>query len=305
MQVYRGMDIGTGKATKRESGSLPAPICSNLVDPASRSTPRLGPRGPAQSSMTFHGRGRYFPSSWAAQGLYFRALRVGFSMRRRPDPHDTGTPIRPRAPPSASQPFATSDCGGSILRPRRRFFPRRSGSHQAAPLRCTSRPEIPISELRRRAVGQPLPGRLFVVVHRLLPRHSCACLIHSRVERMMAAASLRRGRGSAPGGFGHTRALAGLGYKQLGQQSRRPSDSARSRGSDQDRHLRLRPAPAHLVPARNQLICGPRRLPILDSPRARLLSPALTPFVAPLCALSSHLCVLSRGGFDEPTFLFT
>jgi tRNA dimethylallyltransferase len=75
---------------------------------------------------------------------------------------------------------------------------------------------IPISELRRRAAVSPLPWNLFVVIldyplARLRP------LIHRRVERMMAAGFLSEVEAMRKAGFGHTRALAGLGYKQLGQ----------------------------------------------------------------------------------------
>jgi tRNA dimethylallyltransferase len=108
---------------------------------------------------------------------------------------------------------------------------------------------IPITELRRRAATPLLPWRLFVVILDY-PLDKLRPLIHSRVERMMAAGFLAEVEALRKAGFGQTRALASLGYKQLGQHLEGVADFAGRRGADQEHHRGLCPTATHLVQAR-------------------------------------------------------
>jgi tRNA dimethylallyltransferase len=191
MQVYRGMDIGTGKATKSEQARCPHHLL-DLVDPGEPFHAAAWAARARTVIDDIHGRGRT-PIIVGGTGLYFRALRVGLFDAPAPDPTIRG--IDPEA--------AAKILPGDLVRTSRA-------------LEVYEQTGIPISELRRRAVGQPLPGRLFVVVLDY-SLDKLRLLIHSRVERMMAAGFLAEVEALRLAGFGHTRALAGLGYKQLGQ----------------------------------------------------------------------------------------
>ena len=211
MQVYRGMDIGTGKATKRDQARCPHHLL-DLVDPGEPFHAAAWAARARTVIDDIHGRGRT-PIIVGGTGLYFRALRVGLFDAPAPDPT-----IRARHQAEAAA------LGVPALHQRLRGIdPEAAAKILPGDLVRTSRAlevyeqtGIPISELRRRAVGQPLPGRLFVVVLDY-SLDKLRLLIHSRVERMMAAGFLAEVEALRLAGFGHTRALAGLGYKQLGQ----------------------------------------------------------------------------------------
>jgi len=211
MQVYRGMDIGTGKATKSEQARCPHHLL-DLVDPGEPFHAAAW-AGRARAVIDdIHGRGRT-PIIVGGTGLYFRALRVGLFDAPPPDAairarHQAeaaalGVPALHRRLQEIDPEAAAKILPGDLVRTSRA-------------LEVYEQTGIPISELRRRQVGQPLPGRLFVVVLDY-PLAELRLLIHRRVERMMAAGFLAEVESLRLAGFGHTRALAALGYKQLGQ----------------------------------------------------------------------------------------
>ena len=211
MQVYRGMDIGTGKATKNEQTRCPHHLL-DLVDPGEPFHAAAWAARARTVIDDIHGRGRT-PIIVGGTGLYFRALRVGLFDAPAPDPT-----IRAR-----HQAEAAAQGVPALHQRLRGIDPDAAARILPGDLVRTSRAlevyeqtGIPISELRRRAVGQPLPGRLFVVVLDY-PLDKLRLLIQSRVERMMAAGFLAEVEALRLAGFGHTRALAALGYKQLGQ----------------------------------------------------------------------------------------
>ena len=211
MQVYRGMDIGTGKASKSEQVRCPHHLL-DLVDPGE---PFHAAAWAARARIVvdeIHRRGRT-PIIVGGAGLYFRALRGGLFDAPAPDPtirarHQTeaaalGVPALHQRLQEIDPDAAAKILPGDLVRTSRA-------------LEVYEQTGIPISELRRRAVGQPLPGRLFVVVLDY-PLDQLRLLIQSRVERMMAAGFLAEVEALRLAGFGHTRALAALGYKQFGQ----------------------------------------------------------------------------------------
>jgi tRNA dimethylallyltransferase len=211
MQVYRGMDIGTAKATKNEQTRCPHHLL-DLVDPGEPFHAAAWAARARTVIDDIHGRGRT-PIIVGGTGLYFRALRVGLFDAPAPDPT-----IRAR-----HQAEAAAQGVPALHQRLRGIDPDAAARILPGDLVRTSRAlevyeqtGIPISELRRRAVGQPLPGRLFVVVLDY-PLDKLRLLIQSRVERMMAAGFLAEVEALRLAGFGHTRALAALGYKQLGQ----------------------------------------------------------------------------------------
>jgi tRNA dimethylallyltransferase len=211
MQVYRGMDIGTGKASKSEQARCPHHLL-DLVDPGEPFHAAAWAERARIVVDEIHRRGRT-PIIVGGTGLYFRALRGGLFDAPAPDPtirarHQTeaaalGVPALHQRLQEIDPDAAAKILPGDLVRTSRA-------------LEVYEQTGIPISELRRRAVGQPLPGRLFVVVLDY-PLDQLRLLIQSRVERMMAAGFLSEVEALRLAGFGHSRALAGLGYKQLGQ----------------------------------------------------------------------------------------
>jgi tRNA dimethylallyltransferase len=211
MQVYRGMDIGTGKATKSEQACCPHHLL-DLVDPGE---PFHAAAWAARARTVIddvHRRGRT-AIIVGGTGLYFRALRVGLFDAPAPD-----ATIRAR-----HQAEAAAQGVPALHRRLQEIDPEAAAKILPGDLVRTSRAlevyeqtGIPISELRRRAVGQPPDWRFFVVVLDY-PLDKLRLLIHSRVERMMAAGFLAEVEALRKAGFGHTRAMAALGYKQLGQ----------------------------------------------------------------------------------------
>ena len=211
MQGYRGMDIGTGKASKGEQARCPHHLL-DLVDPGEPFHAAAWAARARTVIDDIHGRGRT-PIIVGGTGLYFRALRVGLFDAPAPDPT-----IRARHQAEAAAlgvPALHQRLQGIDPEAAARILPGDLVRTSRA-LEVYEQTGIPISELRRRAVGQPLPGRLLVVVLDY-PLDKLRLLIQSRVERMMAAGFLAEVEALRLAGFGHTRALAGLGYKQLGQ----------------------------------------------------------------------------------------
>lgn len=211
VQVYRGMDIGTGKATHQEQARCPHHLL-DLVDPDQPfHAAAWAARARAVVDVILR-RGRT-PIIVGGTGLYFRALRGGLFDAPAPDPairvlHQAeaavlGVPALHRRLQHIDPDAAAKIRPGDLVRTTRA-------------LEVYQQTGIPISELRRRAAGSPLPWNLFVVILDY-PLAKLRPLIHSRVERMMAAGFLAEVAALRKAGFGHTRALAALGYKQLGQ----------------------------------------------------------------------------------------
>jgi tRNA dimethylallyltransferase len=211
MQVYRGMDIGTGKATQAEQSLCPHHLL-DLVDPGEPFHAAAWAARARTVVDEIHRRGRT-PIIVGGTGLYFRALRVGLFDAPAPD-----ATIRAR-----HQAEAAAQGVPSLHQRLQEIDPEAAAKIFPGDLVRTSRAlevyeqtGIPISELRRRAVGQAPDWRFFVVVLDY-PLDKLRLLIHSRVERMMADGFLAEVEALRLAGFGRTRALAALGYRQLGQ----------------------------------------------------------------------------------------
>jgi tRNA dimethylallyltransferase len=211
MQVYRGMDIGTGKATRQEQTRCPHHLL-DLVDPGEPFHAAAWATRARLSIDDIHTRG-CLPIIVGGTGLYFRALRAGLFDAPPPDPA-----IRAR-----HQAEAAALGVPALHRQLQEIDPEAAAHIRPGDLVRTSRAleiyeqtGVPISELRRRAAPQQLPWRLFVVILDY-PLDKLRPLIHGRVERMMTAGFLSEVEALRRRGFGQSRALASLGYKQLGQ----------------------------------------------------------------------------------------
>ena len=211
VQVYRGMDIGTGKPTREEQTRCPHHLL-DLVDPGEPFHAAAWAERARVVIDDVQRRGRT-PTIVGGTGLYFRALRGGLFDAPPPDPsirarHQAeaamlGVPALHRRLQEIDPDAAAKILPGDLVRTSRA-------------LEVYEQTGIPISELRRRAARPPLPWRLFVVILDY-PLDKLRLRIQARVERMMGAGFLAEVEILRRAGFGRTRALEALGYRQLGQ----------------------------------------------------------------------------------------
>jgi tRNA dimethylallyltransferase len=210
MQVYRGLDIGTAKPTAAERSAVPHHLL-DLVDPGqpfhAARWAELARRAIAEVSA----RGR-LPVIVGGTGLYFRALVRGLFEAPPSDPelrarHEQearalGVPaLHARlaaVDPEAAARILTND----LVRISRA-------------LEIHEQTGVPMTVLHRLAPA-PAPLSLYTV---LLdpPLPALRPAIAARVGAMMAAGFLDEVRALRAAGHGAARALAGLGYRQLGE----------------------------------------------------------------------------------------
>jgi tRNA dimethylallyltransferase len=211
MQVYRGMDIGTAKPTPAEQAVVPHHLL-DLVAPDAQFHAAAWAAAAREAIALVVARGR-LPIIVGGTGLYYRALIKGLFEAPKPDPE-----IRAR-----HQLEAEAQGIAALQERLRAVDPEAAAKILPGDLVRTSRAlevyeqtGVTISELRRRgAVAPPVlcafSMLLDVAMDRLRPA------ISERVEGMMAAGFLAEVRRLRAAGFGGARALAALGYRQLGE----------------------------------------------------------------------------------------
>jgi tRNA dimethylallyltransferase len=210
MQVYRGLDIGTGKPTPAEQAIVPHHLF-DVVDPGEPFHAAAWAERAHAVIADITGRGR-LPIIVGGTGLYFRALTQGLfeappsdpAIRSRHEAEATalGVPAMharlAAIDPAAAAGILTND----LLRISRA-------------LEVFEQTGAPISELRK-AAPRPPPLDLYTIV--LDPGlDDLRPLIAARVDAMMELGFLEEVRRLRAGGFAGTRPLDGLGYRQLGQ----------------------------------------------------------------------------------------
>jgi tRNA dimethylallyltransferase len=211
MQVYRGMDIGTAKATADERAAIPHHLL-DVVSPAEQFHAAAWADA-AHTAIVDIAKRERLPIVVGGTGLYFRALVCGLFDAPKPDLEirarhqaeaaTTGTAaLHERL--SAIDPEAAAKINtGDLVRISRA-------------LEVFEQTGTPISELRRKKAPPPPPLRMFSIVldfdlDRLRPR------IAERVDHMMATGFLDEVRGLREAGFKNARSMLALGYKQLGE----------------------------------------------------------------------------------------
>jgi tRNA dimethylallyltransferase len=210
MQVYRGMDVGTAKPTAAERAVVPHHLL-DLVDPGEPFHAARWADAARAVLPAIRGR-RRLPIIVGGTGLYFRALTRGLFEAPPSDPairarHEAeaqalGVPALHRRLAAVDPEAAAAILPGDLLRISRA-------------LEVFEQTGAPISALRRQA-PPPEPLALFTVVLDP-PLGELRGQIARRVEAMMAAGFLDEVRRLRAAGFGQTRALEAIGYRQLGQ----------------------------------------------------------------------------------------
>ncbi len=210
MQVYRGMDVGTGKPTPAEQASVPHHLL-DLVDPGE---PFHAARWAAEARAIIEAvtaRGR-LPVIVGGTGLYFRALVQGLFEAPPSDPE-----IRRRHDEEARAlgvPALHARLAGIDPAAAARIMPSDLLRISRA-LEVYEQTGVPLTTLQRAAVP-PVPFDLHTIVFDP-PLPVLRTAIDARVDAMMAVGFLDEVRALRQAGFGATRAMAGLGYRQLGE----------------------------------------------------------------------------------------
>jgi tRNA dimethylallyltransferase len=209
MQVYRGMDIGTAKPTPAEQRLRPHHLL-DLVDPGDPFHAAAWADRARAAIAAATARGR-LPIIVGGTGLYYRALTRGLF---EAPPSDPEIRARHQAEAAAS--------GVGVLHARlQQIDPTAAAAILPGDLLRISRAlevfeqtGVPITELRRRGAA-PTPLRIHAVILEL-PTPALRARIEGRVDQMMAAGFLDEVRALRAAGYGATRALQALGYRQLG-----------------------------------------------------------------------------------------
>lgn len=209
-QVYRGMDIGTAKATPAERARVPHHLL-DVVDPDQVLTLAEYQQMACAAIAEIHGRGRV-PFLVGGTGQYVRAVVEGWRIPA----------VAPRPELRSELEAQAAAEGAEALHARlaaldptaaARIDPRNVRRVIRALEVClvTGRP---ISELQRK---NPPPYRIFQLgVTR--PRPELYARIDARVEQMIADGLVAEVQGLAAKGYAwDLPAMTGLGYRQIGQ----------------------------------------------------------------------------------------
>jgi tRNA dimethylallyltransferase len=209
MQVYRGMDIGTAKATAEERRRVPHHLL-DLVSPAEpfHAAAWAARAQAAMAEVTARGR---LPLVVGGTGLYFRALTRGLfdappadpaiRARHQAEAARVGVPALHQRLAALDPDAAAGILPGDLVRVSRA-------------LEVLEQTGQTITALRRAAA----PPRA-LQVHTVVLDPPLAALrtqVEARVAAMMAAGFLDEVRALRGAGFGATRPLQAIGYRQLG-----------------------------------------------------------------------------------------
>lgn len=208
-QVYRRMDIGTGKPTPEERRAVPHHLL-DLVDPDERYHAARFAREAAEAIRAIHARGRQ-PVLVGGTGLYLRALLRGLA----PVP-GRDSAIREEIAERARRE------GLSVLYAELAAVDPGAASriHPHDLLRITRALEIyrltGERPSRVLAWGFPSPPEGVLILGLTMPRPSLYALLEARVDAMLARGLLEEVRGLLAAGFSpDLPALQGIGYRHL------------------------------------------------------------------------------------------
>jgi len=210
MQVYRGMDIGTAKATPRERAAVPHHLI-DLVSPDAQFHAAAWAEA-AQTVIRDAARRERLPIIVGGTGLYYRALVRGLFEAPKSDPHirarhqneavEQGIPALHKRLGEIDPEAAARILPGDLVRISRA-------------LEVFEQTGATISELRRQQPVSSAPLRVFSVLLEF-DLDVLRVRIAARVDHMMSAGFLDEVRGLRAAGFASARSLQALGYKQLG-----------------------------------------------------------------------------------------
>ena len=210
MQVYRGMDIGTAKATPEERAAIPHYLL-DLISPGEQFHAAAWAEAAIALIRDAEQRER-LPIIVGGTGLYFRALVRGLFEAPRPDPA-----IRAR------QQAEAASLGIPALHERLRLIDPEAAAkilpgdlvRISRALEVYEQTGATISDQRRQKAVAPAPLRVFSVLLEF-DMETLRARIAARVDHMMAVGFLDEVRGLRAAGFAFARSMQALGYKQMG-----------------------------------------------------------------------------------------
>jgi len=212
-QIYRGMDIGTAKATPAERAALPHHLI-DIVDPDEELTLAVYQRLAADKIAEVWARG-HVPMLVGGTGLYVRAVTEGWTV--------------PEVPPNVA--LRNSLGQEAALLGHQALHARLAAVDPVAAARIDARnvrrviralevydqTGTPISALQRKEA----PGYAMFTLGLTMPRELLYRRIDERVDRMMAEGLVAEVRALMGRGYGEDLpSMSGLGYRQIVQHLR-------------------------------------------------------------------------------------
>lgn len=211
-QVYRRLDIGTGKPTLAERRALPHHLV-DVVEPDDPYDAARFAREAAAAVEEIRRRGRW-PVLVGGTGLYLRALLRGLAAGPPPDPalrRQLEAVAVAEGPEALHRRLAALD-PASAARLHPRDAVRLVRALEVALL--TGRPP---SVVRADTWGRPVERYRVFMVGLTMPRPALDARLDCRVDRMLADGLLREVEELLAAGFPpHLPALQGIGYRHLG-----------------------------------------------------------------------------------------
>lgn len=209
-QVYRGMDIGTAKATPSERASVPHHLL-DVVAPDEAYSVALYQRQARAIIARLHAHGK-LPLLIGGTGLYFRAVCDGLVLPPVPPQPELRAELEARV--------AAGDLAGLVTELRRLDPVGAERLDLANPRRVIRALEVtrvsgrPFSAWQRR---QPPPFRT-VWLGLTRPRAELYARINARASEQIAAGLVEEVRGLVQQGYGYDLpAMQSLGYREIGQ----------------------------------------------------------------------------------------
>jgi tRNA dimethylallyltransferase len=209
-QVYRGMDIGTAKATLVERAALPHHLI-DIVDPDGELTLAHYQRMAADTIAAIADRGA-LPMLVGGTGLYVRAVTEGWTVPEVPPDPALRAELERQA---AEQGHAALHARLAVVDPAAaQRIDARNIRRVIRALEVYKALGKPISALQNKAN----PGYRLCTIGLTLPRPALYERIDARVDRMMADGLVDEVRGLVARGYGYALpAMSALGYQQIGQ----------------------------------------------------------------------------------------
>ena len=209
-QVYRGLDIGTAKATAAERAAVPHHLL-DVVAPDEAYSVALYQRQARTAIARLHANGK-LPLLVGGTGLYFRAVCDGLVL--------PPVPPQPALRAEWEAQVAAGDLAGLVAELRRLDPVGAARLDLANPRRVIRALEVtrvsgrPFSAWQRR---QPPPFRT-VWLGLARPRAELYARINARASEQIAAGLVEEVRGLVQQGYGYgLPAMQSLGYREIGQ----------------------------------------------------------------------------------------
>jgi tRNA dimethylallyltransferase len=209
-QIYRGMDIGTAKATPAERAAVQHHLI-DIVDPDGELTLAHYRRLATAEIAEAWARGK-LPMLVGGTGLYVQAVTEGWTVPEAPPDWDLRERLRKEAERLGHEALHAQLAAIDPVAAAR--IDARNVRRVIRALEVYQQTGTPISELQCKEA----PGYRMLRLGLTMPREALYQRIDERVDRMMAEGLVAEVRGLVARGYGdELPSMSGLGYRQIGQ----------------------------------------------------------------------------------------